>query len=112
MQPNRLTLILLLVTRLPLGIIAGEATYQGKTAAEWISRVTEDQKFNRAEAIEALREIGPSAVPPIVQLFNRIASWNQATSKQTNGEAFEEIWNHDLPAFACRALVELGPDAK
>src|SRR5437762_12056396 len=112
MQTNPRFLTLVLATLLSHGIVAAEPTYQGKTAADWINQVVEDRTFDNSKAIEALREIGPNAVPPLVQLFNRIASSNEEKSKQTNGGAFDEKWSYALPAFACRALEELGADAK
>jgi len=93
-------------------MFAAEPNYQGKTAAGWINQVVEDRKFDNSKAIEALREIGPNAVPPLVQLFNQIASWNEERARQTNGGAFDDKWSYALPAFACRALEELGADAK
>jgi len=106
MQTNPRFLTLVLATLLSHGIVATEPTYQGKTAAGWINRVVEDRTFDNSKAIEALREIGPNAVPPLVQLFNQIASWNKERSKQTNGGAFDQKWSYYLPAFACRALEE------
>src|SRR5438046_9517 len=112
MQSDPRILMIVLALLSSLGAFAGEPTYQGKTAAEWINQAVEDPNFNHSETIEALREIGPSAVPPLVQLFNRIASWNEERSKETNGSTFDEKWNLELPALACRALEVLGSDAK
>src|SRR6266496_4686454 len=69
MQLNPRNLSFVVAAVLTLGIRAEEPTYKGKTAVEWMDRVVADRTFNHFEAIEALREIGPSAVAPLVQLF-------------------------------------------
>jgi len=67
------------------------ARYQGKPAAYWVEQLTHDN----AQARQALRKIGPAAVPALAEAVNR---------RRSRFRSLLESWRPRLPSLVARKL--------
>ena len=65
--------------------------YQGKPAAYWVEQLTHDN----AQARQALRKIGPAAVPALAEAVNR---------RRSRFRSLLESWRPRLPSLVARKL--------
>ena len=91
-----------LAATLPVRLRAADAEFKGRTAAGWIDEgVTNGTGW--FQALEALREMGPDAVPTLI---TKLRSLPKGMPKEYSASL------SSLPSFLIESLVWLGPDAK
>ena len=111
----------LLVCCLPIGLLAQDATYDGRTAAEWAAQLDSPTASERSAAAVALGRLGPqgaAAVPQLAELLGdddeevrANAAWALGHVGPAAAEAVAELADallDDSAAVRGRAAVALG----
>jgi HEAT repeat protein len=108
--------LLLLAVAVGIAWLTYEPSYQGRPLSSWLEDLDPHSPRTKSDAaVEAVRKIGPKALPEIIRLLNTRKSTVTEGKKWLSdhhvlGMSSVEVWEKHVRAV--RACVALGRDAK